>query len=76
MNFKENKMFEKEEQKEKELIEFLTNNGVKIAPLGNGDVSFLRNGQTIAIFGDWDKSYNKNIAILTNVVEEVKQWTF
>ena len=69
-------MFEKEEQKEKELIEFLTNNGVKIAPLGNGDVSFFINVQTIAIFGDWDKSYNKNIAILTNVVEEVKQWTF
>ena len=69
-------MFEKEEQKEKELIEFLTNNGVESAPLENGDVSFLRNGQTIAIFGDWDKSYNKNIAILTNVVEEVKQWTF
>lgn len=69
-------MFEKEKQKEKELIEFLTNNGVKIAPLGNGDVAFLRDGQTIAIFGDWDKSYNKNIAILTNVIEEVKQWTF
>lgn len=76
MNFKENKMFEKEEQKEKELTEFLTNNGVKIAPLGNGDVAFLRDGQTIAIFGDWDKSYNKNIAILTNVIDEVKQWTF
>ena len=65
-------MFEKEIKKEQDLLNQLKKFNVIITCNNNGDVIFTQDGKVISKYGDYDKSYNKNIVILQDVLNEVK----
>ena len=65
-------MFEKEIKKEQDLLNQLKKFNIIITCKDNGDAIFTQDGIVISKCGDYDKSYNKNIVILQDVLNEVK----
>lgn len=65
-------MFEEEIRKEQDLLNKLKKFNVVITCKDNGEAIFIRDGIVIYRYDDYNKSYNKNIVILQDVLNEIK----
>ena len=65
-------MFEEEIRKEQDLLNELKKLNVFITCKNDGEAIFTRDGVVISRYDDYNKSYNKNIVILQDVLNEIK----
>ena len=58
-------------QEERRLMKHLKELGITVLLNENDDITFINKDKRIT-YGDWNKSYNKNVAILLDYLQEIE----